>query len=284
MTRTPCSPAARTLEADLRTEGGALAAALPGDLRDALVESALQCSDTLASVLQPQAIAELEAQLYQEGSALTLALPMELRDSIVRRTVEADSVLAAAMRLKFFGELDLLSTPAAVSSSTVATHAPAMLAASSQASISKRDMSTFLPGNSPESSAVSDLMHEVEDLLHNLPPGVARQLITSILEDESAVSAKLRERLVLLLLAANEEPSRPKSAKTCLAFRPQSANTPAVLSSVAVAQESAGEKSRETSQNSAADQGLAHAKKWLVAQLKPKLLRPFSPGRFDFGL
>ena len=271
MTRTPCSPAASTLEADLRTEGGALAAALPGDLRDALVESALQCCDTLASVLQPQAIAELEAQLYQEGSALALALPMELRDSIVRRTVEGDSVLAAAMRLKFFGELDLLSTPAAVSSSTVATHAPAMLAASSQASISKRDMSTFLPGNSPESSAVSDLMHEVEDLLHNLPPGVARQLITSILEDESAVSAKLRERLVLLLLAANEEPSRPKSAKTCSPFRPQSANTPAVLSSVAVAQESAGEKSRETSQNSAADQGLAHAKKWLVAQLKPKL-------------
>jgi hypothetical protein len=73
---------------------------------------------------------------------LALALPMELRDSIVRRTVEGDSVLAAAMRLKFFGELDLLSTPAAVSSSTVATHAPAILAASSQASISKRDMST----------------------------------------------------------------------------------------------------------------------------------------------
>jgi hypothetical protein len=158
-------------------------------------------------------LSALKGELYSEGSVLTAALPLELGEALVGSTLQGDGALAAAMRLKFFGELELLN-PLPDSDVQGGARAGSHSIAAAGTSAAARRPDGTPEGARRESSGVSQLMREVDVLLEHLPVDMARQVIISILEDESPVAAKLRERLVLLLLAARPAPAASPTRAT----------------------------------------------------------------------
>ena len=148
------------------------------------------------------ALSALEAQLYDEGKTLwSSLLTTGLHHSLVGAAIAGDGGLAAAMRLKFFGELDLLTTPQATEPEGSSTrHDPASAAAEAGGqNASEPGQQPSRPGSG--ASGVSELMRESATLMGSLPAQLARQVVIAVLEDESPIAAKLRERIVLLLLA-----------------------------------------------------------------------------------
>ena len=118
----------------------------------------------------------LEAQLYDEGKALSSALPAGLGESLVGATIAGEGALAAAMRLKFFGELDLFAG---------LPHPETSGGCDSSWNINGQSALEPLPQSSPSGAGMSELVHESASLMGNLPADLARQVIISILENES---------------------------------------------------------------------------------------------------
>ena len=206
----PLHPTLVALEEQLFAEGGKLAAALPAELSNDLVNSTVRSNGLLAAV-HPHTLATLEEQLFSEGGYLSTVLPAELSNDLLGATIRSDGVLAAAMRLKFFGELGLLSSGTGAASQADQSR-PVSKDMRNTGERIDAGVRVHQDGLSRVPSGLSLLMDEAADMMHNLPAELARQVLVSILEGDGAVAAQLRERLVLLLLSAREVPSRPSSA------------------------------------------------------------------------
>ena len=115
------------------------------------------------------ALSALEAQLYDEGKTLwSSLLTTGLHHSLVGAAIAGDGGLAAAMRLKFFGELDLLTTPRATEPEGSSTrHDPASAAAEAGGqNASEPGQQPSRPGSG--ASGVSELMRESATLMGSL--------------------------------------------------------------------------------------------------------------------